>query len=53
MCQDPEQLSRYSDWLWAGRSGRSGFDYGRGIGIFTSSPRPDRLWGSHSLLSNR
>jgi hypothetical protein len=29
-----------------------GFDSRRGLGIFSSPPRPERLWGSPSLLSN-
>jgi hypothetical protein len=34
------------------RTGRPWFDSRQGLRIFSSSPRPDRLWGPPSLLSN-
>jgi len=41
---------RYSAGVRAGWSGVS--SSGRDLEFFSSSPRPDRLWGSLSLLSN-
>jgi len=29
-----------------------GFDFRRRLKFFSSPPRPERLWGPHSLLSN-
>jgi hypothetical protein len=45
----PWYLSRYSAGL---RAGRLGFDSRRGREFLSSPPRPERLWGPPSLLSN-
>jgi hypothetical protein len=44
--------SRYSAGLLAGRSGLRGSIPGGGWEFFSSPPRPERLWGPASLLSN-
>jgi hypothetical protein len=45
-------MSRYSDWLQAGRSDDRGSIPGGGWELLSSTPCPDRLWGPPSLLSN-
>jgi hypothetical protein len=47
---EPGQLSRYSDWLQAGRQMYQSSNPG-GIKNFLLIFSPDRLWGSPSLLS--
>jgi hypothetical protein len=49
MLWKPGYLSRYSDGLWAGRSG---FDSRLELQYFFTPQRPDRLWGPPSFLSN-
>jgi len=34
-------------------TGRPRFDSRQGLGIFSSPPLPDRIWGPHSNPSNR
>jgi hypothetical protein len=46
----PITISRYSDWLRAGRVGGLEFESRWGQQIFTSPYRPDRLWGPPNLL---
>jgi hypothetical protein len=41
-----------NDALWAGRSGFYGSIPGGGWEFFSSTPRPERLWGPPNLLSN-
>jgi hypothetical protein len=45
------QLSRYSDWAtdWTTEIDSR---HGQGMDILSLSPRPHRLWGPSSLLSN-
>jgi hypothetical protein len=45
-------ISRYSDWLGAGRSDVRSSILGWGWECFSSSPSSDQLWGPYSLLSN-
>jgi hypothetical protein len=45
-------ITRYSDWLRAGRSGFGGSILGGALDIFYSPTRPSRFWGPPSLLSN-
>jgi hypothetical protein len=47
---EPGYLSRYSDWLRAGRPGEAVVRVPVGSKIFTSPYRPDRLWGPPNLL---
>jgi len=49
----PANFTLYVDWLRPGRSDDRGSSPGRGWDEFLSStPFPDRLWGSPSFLSN-
>jgi hypothetical protein len=45
------KLSCYSAWLRAGRSGFGGSTPGEECELFSSPPRPDRLWDPPSMLS--
>jgi len=45
-------ISAPGNWLRAGRSNDRGSIPGGGWEFFSSIPRPDRLWGPLSLLSN-
>jgi hypothetical protein len=46
----PGQLSRYSDLIRTGRPGNWGSTPGGGWEFSSSTPRPDRLWSTPSLL---
>jgi hypothetical protein len=48
---EPGYLSRYSDWLRAGRPRGRSLSPGRG-NIFSSPRRPYRFWGPTSLIFN-
>jgi hypothetical protein len=50
--QEPWQLSRHNAGLRAGRLEFKGSIPDEGWDFFSSPPRPDRLWGPPSLLSN-
>jgi hypothetical protein len=43
-------ISRYSEWIRAGRPGGAGVRVPVGSRIFTSPYRQDRLWGPPNLL---
>jgi len=50
--KEPGELSLCIDWLRAGRSDHWGLIPDGGWEVFSPTPRPDRFWGSPSLLSN-